>query len=117
MNKGRKRVVDYDAVIQHSKDNPSATHREIAQLFGTTAWTVGEILRQADIKGLHRGAPIKRKPGMSDDEYQWEKTLHAHGLGMDRGMKVGGKPIYYGYDPRKEKPGDASVACHPTLSA
>lgn len=116
MSKGRKRSVDYEAVIRYAQSNPAATQAEIAGQFGVTAWTVGEILRSANIKGIHRGAPVKRQPGMSDEEYAWEQTLHAHGLGMGRGLKIGRSPIYYGYDPKKEDITDGS-ATSPTLSA
>lgn len=40
------------------------------------------------------GVPPKRKPGMSEEQYQWELLLNKEGLGVYRG----GSNLYYGHE-------------------
>lgn len=107
--KQRKQRIDRDAVIEYVQTNPAATHAEIAALFGAKRSVIGSILRSHGIAGVYRGAMPKRKRGQTDEEYEWELKLHAYGLGVDRGMTLGGKPIRYGEDPRMEEASDVSV--------
>jgi hypothetical protein len=113
--RGRKRTLDYQQILIFVAANPTMLHADIAARFKTTKRTICRILCGDGIVGLRRGRPIKLKPGQSDLEYEWEKSLHDAGLGMDRGLRLGSQRILYGYDPRKESPDDDSATSNSSL--
>jgi len=86
---GQKRQIDYDAVLDYAAQHPMLSQDALAAHFGTTQSSICKVLRKA---GLHRVRG--RKPSGS----YWEQKLHAEGLGMDTGLYIGGKQIFYGQD-------------------
>jgi hypothetical protein len=109
MNRGRKRTICHEAVISYAAAHPTMLQDDIATYFGTTQSRISHILCGVGQHGIHRGRPIKLRPNQTSEEYRWEKVLHDAGLGMDRGLRLSGKRILYGYDIRKEGVEDVSV--------
>lgn len=107
--RGRKRTVFYAEVIEYKRHHPALFQDDIARHFGITQSQVSKILRSGGVIGIHRGNPPKPQPGMSKEQHHWELVLHNEGLGMDRGLKLKGQRIHYGYDPRKEEEGHESA--------
>jgi hypothetical protein len=114
--KGRTRRIIHEAVVAYAAANPSVVQFAIAALFGTSQSRVSAILSAAGLHGIKRGAPLKLKPGQSAEEFDWEKTLHDAGLGMERGLRLSGMRILYGYDPMKESLNDTSATANQILN-
>ena len=85
------RKVDYAEVLAYSNTNPLIYQKDIAKKFGLAQPTVSQILRSQGKKGIHRGWNFKKSP-----KNKWEQILHDYGLGMNRGLTIGGKSIFYG---------------------
>ena len=109
MSRGRRRTISYDGVIAYAVKHPLLLQSEIAKVFNTTQSRISYILCQSGVRSPHRGRPLKQRPGQTDEQYRWETMLHNFGLGMDRGLRMEGKRILYGYDPLKERPEDGSA--------
>lgn len=105
--RGRKREVQHEKVIQFALANPELKQSEVAAHFGISQKQVSRILRRAGIEGIYRGRPPK--PRSTDEQSFWEKRLHDLGLGMERGLRINNKRIFYTEDPRKESIYDHSV--------
>ena len=114
-NRGRKSKLNPDAVLKFAVSNPSMRQCEIAAHFGVSQSRVSHILREGGVLALHPGRPIKQRPEQTSEQYEWEKLLHEVGLGMDRGLRLHGKRILYGYDTAKEAPSDNSATIDPSF--
>lgn len=102
---GRKRTINYEAIVEYKIAHPDHYQSAIAKLFGISQKQVSRILRRNGIittrvKGRR---PLKHRLGWSHDRYRWESLLVNEGLGMERGSRIGGEHIYYAEDPRKER--------------
>lgn len=102
---GRKRTVDYEAIVEFKRAHPHHYQATIAALFGISQKQVSRILRRNGIvctrvKGRRR---LTRRIGWSKERYHWESLLVNEGLGMERGSRIGGQHIYYAEDPLKER--------------
>ena len=106
---GRKRKSNHGSVVAFAAANPGMRQSEIATRFGITQSRVSDILRAAGMKGVHRGRPLKPQAGQTTEAQQWENILHDACLGMDRGARIRGSRILYGYDHRKESFEDSSA--------
>jgi hypothetical protein len=110
---GQKRKRSYEAIVAYAILYPLLFQSEIAKKFHTSQARVSRILCRGGIRTPHRGGiPIKHRPNQSDEQHKWETLLHDMGLGMDRGLRVGGKRIYYGFDFTKETGDDESSTCN-----
>lgn len=99
--RGRKRKICYEAIIAFAILNPTMFQGEIAREFQTTQSRVSHILCRGGIKSLHRGRPLKKKRGQTDEQHKWE-ALHANQLdSIDGGQLLVARAH------------DTSV-CHPT---
>lgn len=99
-----------EQVVIYTKEHPDTLQRDLAIHFCLTQSRVSRIIRDAGLSKPYRsGRPIKRQSGQTDEEFYWESILHAAGLGMDRGMRLGGHRILYGQDPLLSKPEDKSI--------
>ena len=107
--KGRTRTISHSAIVDFAKANPTMVQKEIAAMFATSQSRVSTILGAVGIRGIKRGAPLKPKAWQTSEESQWEKVLHDAGLGMERGLRLKGKRILYGFDPNKESFDDFSA--------
>lgn len=106
--RGAKRKVNYGKVVEFKKQHPDMPQWEIAEHFGITQCVISAILRQAGIKSVRRGRTRPLEASADEPSY-WEKRLHDLGLGMERGLRINNKRIFYAEDPRKEQIGDYSV--------
>ena len=102
---GRKRRVDYEAIVEFKRVHPHHYQGVIAEVFGISQKQVSRILRRsgivcARVKGRR---PLKHRLGWSKERYHWESLLVSEGLGMERGSRIGGQHIYYAEDPQKER--------------
>jgi hypothetical protein len=102
-------------ILDFAQANPTLPYRAVAAKFGLSRAVVNVLLISAGIHRPRTGAPPKPKAGQSSEAHDWEKILHAAGLGMDRGLRIKGARILYSYDPRKESFGDRSATCNPDL--
>ncbi|HEX3739434.1 MAG TPA: hypothetical protein VHV29_06880 [Terriglobales bacterium] len=114
---GRKRTVSYEAVVDYKRAHPHHYQAAIADYFRISQKQVSRILRQNGIlshcvKGRrplkrrtrwHDGIPTLRAGQLANERFRWESLLVQEGLGLGRGTRIGGKHIYYGEDPVKEK--------------
>jgi hypothetical protein len=82
---------------------------DIAAHFKTSQSRISAILRDGGVQSVRPGRPLKPRPEQSTEAQKWEKILHDAGLGMDRGLRLHGERILYGYDPIKEALGDGSA--------
>jgi len=96
---GKKQKVSHAVIVQFTKDHPEMKQSEIGQHFGLSACRISAILRSHGETRYKRGRQVKRKPNESELQHQWEKILHAAGLGMDRGLRIDNKRILYGPNP------------------
>jgi hypothetical protein len=104
MIKGRPRSHNYPDIVTYVAQNPDLSQAAVAKHFGITQSQVSRILCVSGVvvdQHQRRGRNIVRKPGQTDLEHKWESILHQSGLGMDRGLRLHGQRIYYGFDPRK----------------
>jgi hypothetical protein len=107
-----------EKVVIYTKKHPDTLPRDIAVHFCLSQSYVTLIIREAGLsKPWRSGRPPKQvsisKAGhtisRTNEEYKWESILHYAGLGMDRGVQLGGKRLQYGYDPLLAEPGDSSI--------
>jgi hypothetical protein len=105
---GRKRQIDHAAVLTYVAEHPTALQAEVATQFGISQCRVSQICLAAGVQGKRRGRPIKPKANLSPEENEWEAILHAHGLGMERGLRIRNQRILYGYDPLRQSTSDHS---------
>jgi hypothetical protein len=107
--KGRKRKVNYDEVVAYVAANPTLRQSEIAAHFTISQCRVSHICSAAGVQVIRKGRPIKSDPSLTTQQNEWEAILHAHGLGMERGLRLKGQRILYGYDPVMQRKSDASA--------
>jgi hypothetical protein len=112
MLKGRPRSHNYAEIVAYVVKNPELSQSAIAKHFGLTQSQVSRILRISGVEvdpHQRRGRSVVRKSGQTDLEHKWESILHQAGLGMDRGLRLHGQRIYYGFDPKKTTYNDRSA--------
>ena len=98
----RKRTLNHEEVVALMTANPTYTSEQIAKLFGAAPGYIRRIRRSAGIVAEnHGGIPPKRRHGQTEEEHKWETILCRAGLGMDRGLRLGGKRVFYGHDVRR----------------
>jgi hypothetical protein len=107
--RGRKRKLSYEAILAFAAINPTMLQADIASHFATSQSRISHILREGGVNGIHTGRPLTPKPNQTAEEQKWEKILHDAGLGMDRGLRLHGERILYGYDTLKENQHDGSA--------
>lgn len=107
--RGCTREIDHKAVVAYAAANPTMFQVDIAAHFGISQGQVSRILRAAGIQGYQRGKALKQKPGQTSEEFAWEKILQNCGLGIERGMRIHGKRIIYGFDSLKETVDNSSA--------
>lgn len=99
-----KRRVDHKAVAEFKRKHPEMSQKALGKHFGLTQSQVSKILRAEGVdtnqhhggfNGSHPKA-LKCKPGMTEEQFLWEKRLSELGLGMDRGLRINNKRILYG---------------------
>jgi hypothetical protein len=110
--RGRKRTLSYEAVLAFATTNPTMLQSELAAHFEVSQSRISHILCKAGVHGVHVGRPLKQRSNQSTEEAKWEKVLHDAGLGMERGLRLKGQRILYGYDPLKESTQDGSATCN-----
>jgi hypothetical protein len=99
-----------EQVVIYTKEHPDTLQRDLALLFSLTQSRVSRIIRDAGLsKPWRSGRPNKRRDDQTNEQFKWETILHNAGLGMDRGMRINGNRIQYGYDPLLSKPEDRSI--------
>jgi len=98
MSVGAHRKIDYEAVATFSAAHPGMPQKEIAKEFHTTQGRICAIERAAGVRRKNGGRAPKLKPGASEDRHYWEITLSRLGLGMDVGLRLNGKRIFYGFE-------------------
>jgi hypothetical protein len=104
MIKGRPRSHNYAEIVAYAANNPELNQAAVAKQFGITQSMVSRILRVSGVdvdRHQRRGRSLVRKSRQTDLEYKWEQILHQAGLGMDRGLRLHGQRIFYGFDPKK----------------
>jgi len=112
MVKGRPRSHNYAEIVAYASKNPELPQSAVAKQFGLTQSAVSRILRVSGIEAdphMRRGRSLLRKAGQTDMEHKWDSILHQAGLGMDRGLCLHGKRIFYGFDPLKATHNDRSA--------
>lgn len=112
MVKGRPRSHNYTEIVAHAAKNPELSQSAIAKHFGVTQSMVSRIFRVSGVKvdqHQRRGRSLVRKPGQTELEHTWESILHQAGLGMDRGLRIHGQRIFYGFEPLKATCNDRSA--------
>src|SRR5258707_11727161 len=100
---GKRPKVSHAIVAAYADKHPEMLQADIGRHFGLTQSRVSHILRAAGQRRRKHGRPVERKESQSQLEHDWEKVLHAAGLGMDRGLRINNIRILYGEDPEKEK--------------
>lgn len=97
-SKGRPRTLNHEEVLVFIRSNPTLTQGEIAKHFSVAQSHVCRIMHAAGMTTEnHGGIPPKRRRGQTEEEHYWETLLCRAGLGMDRGLRVAGKRIFYGH--------------------
>ena len=112
MVKGRPRTHNYAEIVAYAAQNPELSQSALAKHFRITQSMVSRIMRVSGVEvdqHQRRGRSIVRKPGQTDLEHEWETILHQAGLGMDRGLRIHGHRIWYGFDPIKATCNDRSA--------
>jgi biotin operon repressor len=112
MLKGRPRSHNYAEIVAYAAKNPELSQSAIAKHCGITQSMVSRILRVSGVEvdpHQRRGRSLVRKSGQTDLEHKWEAILHREGLGMDRGLRLHGQRIFFGFDPLKATFNDRSA--------
>jgi hypothetical protein len=112
MIKGRPRSHNYAEIVAYAAKNPALSQSAIAKHFLITQSMVSRILHVSGVEvdtHQRRGRSLVRKSGQTDLEHHWESVLHEAGLGMDRGLRLHGQRIFYGFDPLKATYNDRSA--------
>jgi len=112
MVKGRPRLHNYTEIVAYVVEHPELSQAAVAKHFGSTQSQVSRILRLSGVEvdpHQRRGRNPARKLGQSELEYKWESILHQEGLGMDRGLRLNGQRIFFGFDPQKANLNDRSA--------
>lgn len=112
MRDGRPRSLNYAAIVAYVAEHPELGQAAIGKHFGITQSQVSRVLRVSGVEvdaHLRRGRSLIQKPGQTDTEHKWESILHQAGLGMERGLRLHGKRIFYGFDPLKATCNDRSA--------
>ena len=98
----RPRTFSHEEVLAFITANPMDTSEQIAKIFGVAPRHIRRIRQSAGIVAEnHGGIPPKRRRGQTEEEHKWEMILCRAGLGMDRGLWLGGKRVFYGHDERR----------------
>jgi hypothetical protein len=96
---GQKQKVNHKFIVLLAQEHPELSQAQIGERFGLSQCRVSAILRSAGQKRYKRGRPLRKKDDESDLQFDWEKVLHAAGLGMDRGLRINNKRLIYQADP------------------
>jgi len=70
----KKRKADYDKIIAFAKAHREMLQSEIAKHFGLSQCRISHILTAAGERRRRRGRTLKRKSGVTELQYEWEKN-------------------------------------------
>jgi hypothetical protein len=106
------RKLCHEQIADYAREHVEATQKQIAEHFGISQGRVSVILREAGLPRQNGGRLPKKRAGISDEQHKWDVILSRAGLGMDRGLRVNGKRIQYGYNAGRATEHDSSVTEH-----